>query len=332
VSLYDHYKYREPWDKDLPTDLIPPIKHLRSTFDNLHQYYGQITEKLCYYRLHPGDAEDIEEYLAPLRQLQGIVGVPATQRFIALLKTGTPPAIFKAFFDLYMDAMTRSALAIFFQLVDVGKANESRLGLPHLEWAEAQTRGMIRSKIQLIDMWIRNVCDKQPYEPNEDIEERIFWRKWQAPMLLVMKPSRYILYDPERNWERLDLADSRGVFEAFAVDYVIHIEERLKQVAGQTALALAKQPKPVLPPAPQAPSNPEQSPKLEEQPPRLRSTRREEQRRETQAKYKSSQKEYLSLKKANPDKSDVWYFLRIARMEISRGSNSETIRKHMKRR
>jgi hypothetical protein len=171
LGLYDHYKHPEPWDRNLPADLIPPLKHLRKVFDDHHWSYGQITEKLCYNRLHPDESDDIKEYLEPLQQLKRIVGLPATQRFIALLKTTTAPAIFKAFFDLYMDGMTVSALAIFFQLVAVGKANEDRLGVPHLEWAEAQTKNMIRSKMSSIEIWVRNVCDKQPYDPDEDIEE-----------------------------------------------------------------------------------------------------------------------------------------------------------------
>ena len=50
---------------------------------------------------------------------------------------------------------------------------------------------MIRSHNHQIDIWVRDVCDKQIYDPNEDVEEQIFWTKWQAPRLLIMKPSRF---------------------------------------------------------------------------------------------------------------------------------------------
>ena len=33
--LYDDYKHPGPWDKNLPPDLIPPIKHLRKIFDEI---------------------------------------------------------------------------------------------------------------------------------------------------------------------------------------------------------------------------------------------------------------------------------------------------------
>jgi hypothetical protein len=40
------------------------------------------------------------------------LGVAASQSFVALLNAGTAPAIFKAFFDLYLEGITDSALAI----------------------------------------------------------------------------------------------------------------------------------------------------------------------------------------------------------------------------
>ena len=60
-------------------------------------------------------------------------------------------------------------------------------------------------------------------------------------------------------------------------------------------------------------------------------TRREARKNVTQAKYQSWQNEYRSLKKTRPGESDSWYALKISRMDIGKGSSSETIRKHMKR-
>jgi hypothetical protein len=59
--------------------------------------------------------------------------------------------------------------------------------------------------------------------------------------------------------------------------------------------------------------------------------RREARKLDTQARYKSWQKEYRLLKQSHPNMSDVWYSLKIAKMEIAKGSSAETIRKHMKR-
>jgi hypothetical protein len=318
------YRQQEEWDKGLPPTLIPPLKHLRDAFEEAHWNYGRVSEELCYHRLHPAEPGDITEYLQPLEQLKRWVGLAASQRFMALLNAGTAPATFKAFFDFYLDGVTHSALAIFIQLAAIGKANEDLLGGPHLEWAEAQAKNMIRSEMHLIEIWVRNVCDKQPYDPNEDSEEQIFWRKWQAPRLIVMKPSLYRPYEPSAIWERFDAVQSRELLEGLAENYVLHVETRIEKVAGQAAVELAKRPK-------IAAAAPEPSPKTEEKVRGAGLTPREARRKSTQAKYARWHKEYLELKKVHPDKSDVWFSQKIAKMGIAKESCPETIRRHMKR-
>jgi len=50
----------------------------------------------------------------------------------------------------------------------------------------------------------------------------------------------------------------------------------------------------------------------------------------TQAKYQDWQDAYLLLKTKHPTKSKSWIAGRIARMPVAQGSDSETIRKHLK--
>jgi len=57
--------------------------------------------------------------------------------------------------------------------------------------------------------------------------------------------------------------------------------------------------------------------------------KREARKLDTQAMYESWQKEYRKLKKARPNMSDVWYSKQIAKMDIAKGKDSETIRKQM---
>lgn len=192
MRLYDMYRQQEKWDKGLPPALIPPIKHLRDAFEEAHRIYGRLSGRLCYHHLHPEESGDISEYLGPLEQLKQWLGVAASQRFVALLKAGTAPAIFKAYFDLYLEGVTASALAILVDLPAIGKANENLLGDSHLDWTEAQAKNMIRSEIHAIEIWVRDVWDKKPFDPNAGTtEELFFWRELQAPKLIVMKPSRY---------------------------------------------------------------------------------------------------------------------------------------------
>lgn len=186
------YENTGPWEKDVPADLIPAIKHLRKSFEDAHWGCGRTTQIFCYSLLHNERVDDpAKEYLNYLMHVKAGVGPAATQRFHESIKLGTPPAIFKAFYDLYLEAMSVQALAIFKELAEIGLANESRLAKPHLEWAEAQTKHLIRSENHRIRNWVRDVCDKQVYDPKEDPEEQIFWRKWQAPMFLIMKPSLF---------------------------------------------------------------------------------------------------------------------------------------------
>lgn len=61
-----------------------------------------------------------------------------------------------------------------------------------------------------------------------------------------------------------------------------------------------------------------------------RTEKREAQKRNTEAKYEDWREEYRRLKTANPEKSDTWCSIRIAKLPIARKSSPETIRKMMK--
>ncbi len=325
------YENTGPWEENVPADLIPAIKHLRKSFDDLHWGCGRSTAKYCYSLIHDETADDPDkEYLNYLLGVKTRIGTAAAERFNHLLEQKTFPAQFKAFFYLYLDGMTVQALKVFKDLTEIGRANETRLGMPHLEWAEAQTKHLIRAGTHKIRIWIKDACDKQIYDPGDDPEERIFWRKWQAPMFLVMRPSKYKPYDEVTVWERNDSETSSQLLESFVDDYVLHLEISLRRVAGEAALALAKQPPAMQTnlatddskvrdiPSPQ-PTMPRRNPAV----------RREARKLDTQSMQARWQKEYRRLKKSRPGKSDVWYSQRIAGTEMAQGRSAETIRKHM---
>src|SRR5260370_16983106 len=125
------YKNTEPWEKSVPADLLPAVKHLRKSFKDAHWKCGRITEILCLSQLHPGaTVEDVKEYLKPFKQLKGMVGPATAQRFHDMFAQATPPAIFKTFYYLYLEGMSVQALLIFRDLAEIGRANEKRLGIP----------------------------------------------------------------------------------------------------------------------------------------------------------------------------------------------------------
>jgi hypothetical protein len=59
-------------------------------------------------------------------------------------------------------------------------------------------------------------------------------------------------------------------------------------------------------------------------------TKREAGKLATQALYITWQKEYRKLKKKFPNKPAVWYAAQIAKLDIAKGRDSATIKKHMK--
>jgi hypothetical protein len=123
------YKNDGPWDKSVPATLIPAVAGLRKAFSDAHWKCGRITETLCYASLHGEEGHDYAtEFLEPLNQLKVIVGMAAQVRFINLRKQGTPPAIFAAFFHLYLDGLSGEAQRIFRELVAIGRANQEHLG------------------------------------------------------------------------------------------------------------------------------------------------------------------------------------------------------------
>ena len=238
---------RESWDETVPPDLVPAIKHLRDSFDTAHFHFGWPTTQLCYRRRHNGKlrlgTREIQQYLNVLPALQSRVGPGATHRFLTLLSKETPPAIFKCFFDLYMDGLKVQIHLIFSALLQIGMANSNQILQPPIEWAAALSRDLVKSQRHQISIWIKDVCDEHPWDPDEGTEEQIFWRKWQAPSFLIMEPSRYGIYDPQKAWERNDSETSSRWLNAFADDYILILDIELKQAAGTAALKRAMTPK-----------------------------------------------------------------------------------------
>ena len=60
-------------------------------------------------------------------------------------------------------------------------------------------------------------------------------------------------------------------------------------------------------------------------------TRREARKQATEVRYQALQKAYLKLKRRRPGRSDIWYSLQIAKMDIAGDLNPETVRKRMKK-
>jgi len=329
------YGIVEEWEKSVPAGLIPAVKHLRESFDEAHFGCGQTTRIFGFAALHNEAPDDPDKgFSRYLLHMQKIIGVAGAREYWDSLRIGTPPAIFKAYYDMYLNGVSAQALHVFTQLIGIGGANQLALETPFLEWAESQTRHMIRSQKHWIRIWVQEVCHRRVYDPNEDSESQIFWSKWQAPSLIIMTPSRHRLYEPDKAWELNEPAISTQWLKMFQDDYVLRLEMKLRKVAGETAVELAKQPK-----APRDPVVPVNlAPKQEQSPiippvPEGRSgsntIRRDARKLDTEAKYRLWRAEYRRLKRRRSGMSDVWYAEQIAKMSIAGGCSAETIRKNM---
>lgn len=324
MDQFSRYETTEDWEANVPADLLPAVKALRDSFDDAHWNCGQITEKLGYAALHPGEQnQKMDEWIKPFRQLQTVVGPKAAQRFRLLMELGTPPAIFKAFYDLYLDGMLVQTIHTFDELLQIGRANEGRISGPCIDWAVWHTEQMVRAYVRRIDLWLREVCDGTKVDPDGDFDEQVFGTRWQAPMLLIMEPSRYQPYDPEKNWVRFEVDRSWNIRRGFAEHYVIHLEANLKRVAGQAAVELAKASGVSRNTEPESPDGDSDRKVLH--------PRREARKLATQDKYKAWQRKYRELKKKRPGKPDSWIAKHIASLGIAKGNSADTIRKHMKK-
>ena len=326
----------EPWEKGVPPDLIPAIDHLRGSFHEAQWGCGRTTRIFCYAALHDEAPDDPDKGLLKyLRHIQNTIPFAEAREFADLLKMSTPPAIYKAYYDLYVNGTGVQALDSFANLIQIGRANEDRLSVPFLVWAETQAKHLIRSKVHRIRMWVQQVCHKQITDPNEDAEQEIFWRKWQAPSLIIMTPSRRRPYEAEKAWELNDPETSARWLKGFEDDYVLRLEMKIRKVAGEAAVALAKQPKQTHRGAadPVSPSPNQEDGARGKSAPDKHSTsntvRREARKLETEAKYRRWQAEYRRLKRRRKGKPDVWYAQQIAKLPIADGSSAETIRRHM---
>jgi hypothetical protein len=323
------------WEEDVPANLRPAVAYLRKSFDEAHWGCGETTRRFCYAALHEAPPDDpTREYFLYLMAMRRSLDALGSQRFAERAYSKVPPAIFKAYFDLYVECMSSKALAILNDLVAIGRANGERLGSSALPWAEGQARHLIRSHRQDIQRWIQDVCDRQVHSPGDDPEEAFYWRKWQAPSLIIMVPSRYQPYEAEKAWERNPPETSTKWLESFADYYVRHLAGKVKKVLGMAILEAAKQPPARTPSVLQQstliPNQSESGTRVSTPPqPPQNTIRREARKLATEAKYRRWQAEYRRLKRRRKGESGVWYAQQIAKLPIADGSSAETIRKHM---
>ncbi len=242
MSLWDN-KDQEKWETTVPADLNPAIKYLRDSFCEAHTNFGVVINRLAFAQLHSClDRSKHQPYIDSLLTLKAYVPLEAREKFNKLILQNTLPSIFAAYLGFYLDGLGAQGRLIFDEFLKIGRANSGRLTVDYIDWAIAQMKRLIRSERHVIVIWVRNACDTQPYDPNEDMDEQIFWTKWQAPLFVIMRPSRFHPYDRSRVWERQNCETSSQWLESIANYYVIRLEHSITHAAGLERLERAKRP------------------------------------------------------------------------------------------
>jgi hypothetical protein len=315
--------------KGLPEELAPAIKALKKSLHHAHSKCGRITEVFCYNQLHPGEKlAEVEEHKPAFRQLMAIVEPTIGPSYNQKIKTGTLPAVFSAMLDLYMAGVTVQAIQMFRDLVEIGREHEGQLAKPPVQWAHDLTLESVRFYENRVKMWVRAVCDPQEdvdHDPN-DPYILMLGRTWCAPLLIVMRPSCAMPYDPERLWERTNRETTKRWLNSFAEMSTIQVELAIDPLADAEVVKLAKQPTLDAKAEASGPEHPPEEAPPQKLPGKL-TVKQEYRRQKTRERDDKLRLEFRKLKKRKPKMSAVWYSEELAKNQIADGLNAETIRK-----
>jgi len=158
----------------------------------------------------------------------------------------TPPAVFKAYLDLYRIGLIAVIRSLFEEALQIGIAQWLILKLHPVEWATSHLRILIDEEKSSVQLWIKRVCDIQDYsnlpEGDEELDEVMFWKTWRAPRLIRMNPVGSTRYDEETVWKREDESTSKRLLETHCKMFVLSCHSDLEKVAGMAEVQLAKRP------------------------------------------------------------------------------------------
>ena len=236
----------QDWEKDTPAELLPAVKHIRNQFDESALKCSEITKRLCYAALHPAQTDlELAPYAEVFPAYRQIVGRLADKEFARLLGLGTPPSLFKAFFDIHRAGLNVEVKRVFNELFQIILANIALSQTHPVQWAQGQMRRLIQNRRRVYARWVKEVCDKQELyqlKTDENIEERIAWVSWRAPKLIHMQPSGNTRYDPEIAWDREDEATTQKLLQGLSERWFLDLLEMdLEKTAGSAHVSLAKQ-------------------------------------------------------------------------------------------
>jgi hypothetical protein len=230
---------RADWEEITPNELISAIKHITDEFDRGLWGWSQVTENLCYAALHPGDCRsaDLTPYQQALVNLRRVLNPIVLQQLDDQLRTGTPPSIFHAYFELYRYAWEINIDEQFNAIFQIAVANSSSLRTQPVEWAKSHLELLIKGNAYRPRRWVKETCDKKDY--TEDFKEMVFWNTWRAPKLIHMQPSGNTLYDPRIAWTREETATNR-LLDGLCRRFIQFVGFQLDKIVGDAHVRVAQ--------------------------------------------------------------------------------------------
>ena len=230
------------WEKITPEEVRPPVKHIRDSFNTAVWKCSEVTKAWGYAALHP-EWPGPSSFAPAFLMYKAIVGPRALRQFEELCRIHTPPALFKAYFDLFFRGIEVQIPHEFDQLLRIGTANFDALRTHPVDWAQSHMCFLIKGNAYRVKIWIKEVCDQQSrlikVETNEEIEESIHWKTWRAPKLVHMQPSGNTPYDVAVAWTREDEPRTLELLEALTGRFVQFLGFGLDKIVGDAHVRLA---------------------------------------------------------------------------------------------
>jgi hypothetical protein len=235
------------WKSITPGALIPGIEHIRKSFQSADWNYSGFTRVLCRSALYPDtkDPDALPLYEAAFSEFRKIIGRAAGEDFDHTRSIGTPPSIFRAYFDAYHCGLKAQIGKQFEQIFQVALANVQILDQHPVEWSKAHLGMLIEEQGYDTRVWIRNVCEKQdssqPMSILDGGDEAAVWKDWRAPKLIHMHPAGNTRYDPATAWIYEDAAYSSELLHNRARRFVEFLEIHLEKIVGAASVRYAQQ-------------------------------------------------------------------------------------------
>lgn len=235
----------EDWKAITPEILIAPVEHIRKMFDEGVWKCSEITEKLCFAELHPGDKQlDLDPFRSSFPLYRKIIGPAATRQFDKNRQLGTPSAIFHAFMQAFSAGVCSEIHRLFSDLLQIGIAHSARLKEHPAEWAKTHLSILINDRKHVVKQWIKSVCDIQGYScppmTEQEINEALSWNTWRAPKLVRMQPSGNLPYNPSTAWSREDEGMTQKLLEGLSGRFIQSLGFDLERISGNAHVVLAK--------------------------------------------------------------------------------------------